>query len=535
MPRRTLAAILILFAAMTLAACQNEERPDARLRELRYAAAKDIRDINPHLYTGEMAAQNMVFEPLVVNTPEGVRPWLAERWHISEDGRVYTFFLRRDARFSDGEAFNAAAVKKNMDAILANRRRHAWMELINKIERDEIVDEFTYRLYLRAPYYPALTELGAPRPFRFISPRCLVDGQSRDGVRGYAGTGPWVLTEHKERQYALFTVNPGYWGDKPRIPAVRWIVMPDHQSIALALQKGDIDLVFGADGDMLRHDAFEALRRAGGHETLLSPPIASRAILLNSRRPFTGERAVRRALQYAVNRRAIVDGILNGTETPATTLMAASTPYCDVPLERRDHDPARAAALLDEAGWRPGADGIREKDGRRASIRLYYNADNAQERAVSEYIQADLKAVGVELRIIGEETQAFRDRQRSGDFELQYARSWGAPYDPQSYLSSWRLPAHGDYQAQRGLERKEWLDKTITELMSETDENARRRVYAEILTYVHEEGVYLPISYSRTRAVHARDLHGVTFDMSQYVIPFEKMSFEQKDRERDSR
>ena len=106
-----------------------------------------------------------------------------------------------------------------MDAILANRQRHAWMDLIRKIERDEIVDEFTYRLYLRTPYYPTLIELGALRPFRFISPRCLINGQSRDGVRGYAGTGPWLLAEHKERQYALFTVNPLYRGEKPRIPA----------------------------------------------------------------------------------------------------------------------------------------------------------------------------------------------------------------------------------------------------------------------------------------------------------------------------
>lgn len=527
MTRHVLATLTLFFTLLALTACRNDtsSADTDSPRELRYAATKDIRDINPHLYTGEMAAQAMVFEPLVSNTPEGIRPCLAESWDISDDGRIYTFHLRRDVRFSDGEAFNAAAVKQNMDAILANRQRHAWMDLIRKIERDEIVDEFTYRLYLRTPYYPTLIELGALRPFRFTSPRCLINGQSRDGVRGYAGTGPWLLAEHKERQYALFTVNPLYRGEKPRIPAVRWLVMPDHQSIALALQKGDIHLVFGSDGDMLQQETFEALRRAGKHATLLSPPIASRALLLNSRQPFTEERGVRQALQYAVNRSAIVEGILDATESPALTLMAPTVPYCDVPLESRDYDPARAAALLDAAGWPVGPDGLRHKDGRAARIRLYYNADNAQERSISEYIQADFKKIGVDLRIIGEETQAFRDRQRSGDFELQYARSWGAPYDPQSYLSSWRIPAHGDYQAQAGLDCKPWLDQTVTAIMAETDETRRRAMYREILSRIHEEAVYLPLSYSRTRAVHVKHLHGVTFDISQYVIPFEKMFF----------
>lgn len=88
-------------------------------------------------------------------------------------------------------------------------------------------------------------------------------------------------------------------------------------------------------------------------------------------------------------------------------------------------------------------------------MRLYYNSQNAQERTLAEYVQSDLKKVGIEMKIIGEEKQAYLDRQRTGDFELQYSLSWGTPYDPQSYLSSWRIPAHGDYQAQVGMERKE--------------------------------------------------------------------------------
>lgn len=522
---------LLLCLPLLLTACQGEEEAPGRRAEpavrteLVYASTKDIRNINPHLYAGEMAAQAMVFEPLVTYTTDGIRPCLAESWEISDDGRVYTFHLRRNVVFTDGTPFTAEAVKRNMDAILANRIRHAWLDLVSEIDHDEVVDSHTYRLVLRHPYYPTLIELSLARPFRFISPACLIDGQSRNGVSGLAGTGPWVLREHRDNEYALFAVNEDYWGKKPALASVRWKVVPDHQAILMALQTGEVDLVFGADGDMLNMDAFEALRKEGRFATTVSEPVASRAILLNAHQPVTKEREVRMALQHAVNRQAIAKGILNGTEEVADTLLAPTVPYCDVPLESRAYDPARAAALLDAAGWKQGEDGWRHKNGEKAFVRLFYNVANAQERTISEFVQADLRAVGIDMAIIGEEKQAFLDRQRTGDFELQYAQSWGSPYDPQSYLSSWRIPAHGDFQAQTGLERKVWLDSEITRLMTEPDEEKRRAMYREILTYVHEEGVYIPVSYFRIRAVHVRELKGVTFGISQYEIPFEHMHF----------
>ena len=139
-------------------------------------------------------------------------------------------------------------------------------------------------------------------------------------MSGYVGTGPWVLTEHKDKQYAVFTRNERYWGPKPALERVRWKVMPDHQTILLALQKGEIDLIFGSDGDMLNLDTFAALQKEGKYKTEISAPIASRAILLNAHQPITKDINVREAFQYAIDKKAIVDGILNGSETIADTL-----------------------------------------------------------------------------------------------------------------------------------------------------------------------------------------------------------------------
>lgn len=537
MVSKKIRCLALLTSTLALCACSDADRVEpsasasspvakAVRSSIEYASMKDVRDINPHLYLGEMAAQAMVFESLVVNMPDGsVQPALAQSWEISPDGRTYTFHLRAGVKFTDGEPFNAQAVKKNVDAVLANRSRHAWLDLVNEIESNEAVDELTWRLTLKHPYFPTLIELGVPRPFRFISPRCMKDGQTKDGVTCLAGTGPWVLSEHKRNQYALFTTNADYWGEKPKVASVRWNVLPDAQTMLLALEKGEIDLMFGADGDQLTSDAMTKLQKQGKLNVLLSRPIASRAILLNTKRPITGDAQVREAIQCAIDRQGIINGVLNGLEEPAQTLFAKNVPYCNLDLRVRPFDPEKAKQLLDEAGWKLASDGVRSKNGQRCEVSFYYNSQNTQEKAIAETVQANLADIGVAVRVIGEEKQTFLDRQRTGEFDLQYSLSWGTPYDPQSYLSSWRTPAHGDYQAQAGMSDKAYIDQQIGQFMIEGNEAERRKIATDILTRIHNAAVYVPISFSRTKAVHSKQLTNVEFASSQYEIPFEKMQF----------
>ena len=120
-----------ILCAGILAGCSGASaNTDVSTKEaLNYACTKDIRDINPHLYSGEMSAQNMVFEGLTKNEGGEVKPALAESWDISADGLEYTFHLRKGVTFTDGAAFDAAAVKLNMDVIVANKERHSWFRL----------------------------------------------------------------------------------------------------------------------------------------------------------------------------------------------------------------------------------------------------------------------------------------------------------------------------------------------------------------------------------------------------------------------
>lgn len=504
-------------------------KADSQNNQLDYASTKDIVDINPHLYLGEMAAQNMVFESLVVNAPDGsIKPHLAKRWEVSEDGKHYVFHLRDDVSFTDGEKFNAQAVKLNFEAVLTNKARHAWMGLVNEIEAVNVIDDYTLEVTLHHPYYPTLTELGLTRPFRFISPKAFINGKTQEGIKSYAGTGPWLLAEHQKNQYAKFVTNPHYWGEKSKLNAVVWHVIPDRQTMLMALQKGDIQLIFGADGDMVDMDSYETLTASGKFITLMSDPIASRTLVLNSKRLITGDVKVRQALSHAVDKEAIANGILNNSEAVADTLMARSVPYSNVDVKTYTYNPDKARTLLDEAGWKlPAGKTIREKEGQKLELLFSYDTSNAAEKDIAELLQNDFKQVGVELSLLGEEKQAYHDRQKAGNFDLQYSLSWGKPYDPASFIASFRFSGHADYQAQLGLPDKAEIDKTIGEILISTDKIQRQQLYTQLFNRLADEAIYIPLTYSRTKVIHNSQLKGVGFNASQYEIPFEKMYFTQ--------
>lgn len=519
-------SILVVVALMAvLGGCSSAVDSTVAKKELVFANFRDIRDLNPHIYSGEMWAQNMLYESLVMNTEEGVAPWLAEKWDISEDGRVYNFYLRKDVSFSDGEKFNAQSAKLNIDAILANKERHTWLELIRVIDKVEVVDDYTLRIVLNSPYYPMLTELAVTRPFRFISPKSMKDGQTKNGVTSYVGTGPWILSEHKTDQYAVFTVNPNYWGPKPKLEKITMKVIPDNQTRVLALQRGELDLIYGKN--MIDADSFGQLSKDDKFVTIMSQPTSTRMLLMNTTSGALADLRVRQALEHSINKQGISEGIFNGSESVADTLLAKTVPYCNIDLKPYAFDPQQAEKLLDDAGWKKAAgQQFRQKDGQPLVVRLHYNSNSVLERTISEYIQSAVAPLGINLAITGEEEQSYRDRQKVGNFDIIFNISWGTPYDPQSSLAGMKLPVYGDYIAQQGLKDKKALDQAITDVLVSTDETKRQQLYTYILTTLHDEAVYIPLTYERNRAVAVKSLKGVAFNPSQFEIPFEKMYFE---------
>ena len=491
--------------------------------ELVFVNYRDIRDLNPHLYAGEMYAQSILYDTLVSNTSEGYVGCLAEDWTISEDGRTYTFNIRDGVTFSDGTPCDANAILANFNAILENRERHTWLEMMNLLVGVSAPDDDTFVIEMSEPYYPMLTELACIRPFAMISPNCMIDGSTKDGVNGYIGTGPYVLTDFVTDEYAVFERNENYWGEKPAIRKITVKVIPDNQTRIMALENGEIDLIFGKN--MLDADAISQYVDSDKFTVGLSDPTSTRHIVLNTTHDILGDKSVRQALQHATNRQAISEGIFYGLEPAADTLYSTTVPYCDVDLKPYAYDADEAARLLDEAGWTMGSDGVRAKDGQKLALDLLYNSDSVTEKTISEYLQSEYLKLGISLNIHGEEEQSYRDNMKAGNFDMVFNICWGMPYDPQSSLAAMRAPVYGDYAAQQGLEDKAEIDQAITDILTSTDETKRQELYTFVLTRLHEDAVYIPLTFETNKALYTSDLKGVHFGTDQYDVDFASMYF----------
>lgn len=506
-------------AASASAAASGEVRD-----ELIFVNYRDIRDLNPHLYAGEMYAQSILYDTLVSITADGYEGCLAESWDISEDGRTYTFHIRPNVLFSDGEKCDANAILANFNAILENRERHTWLEMMNLLVGVSAPDENTFVIEMSEPYYPMLTELGCIRPFAMISPSCMINGSTKDGVNGHIGTGPYVLTDFVTDEYAVFERNENYWGKAPAIRKITVKVIPDNQTRIMALESGEIDLIFGKN--MIDADAISQYLDSDKFTVGLSDPTSTRHIVMNTTREILGDPAVRKALQHATDRQTISDGIFYGLEQPADTLYATTVPYCNVGLKPYEYSTETAAQILDEAGWVLGSDKMRAKDGRQLALDLLYNSDSVTEKTIAEYLQSEYLKLGISMTIHGEEEQSYRDNMKAGNFDMVFNICWGMPYDPQSSLAAMRAPVYGDYAAQQGLEDKAEIDEAITKILTSTDEAERQELYKSVLTNLHEDAMYLPLTYECNKALYTSALHGVHFGTDQYDVPFADMYFE---------
>lgn len=518
------AAETTVAAGAENSAAASEAGSSEAKEELVFVNYRDIRDLNPHLYAGEMYAQEMLYETLVNITADGYEGCLAESWDISDDGKTYTFHIRDGVKFSDGEVCDANAIKANFDAIIENKDRHTWLEMMNLLVGVSAPDDKTFVIELSEPYYPLLTELGVTRPFAMISPKAMKDGSTKDGVNAYIGTGPYVLTDFVTDEYAVFEANENYWGEQPKIKKITVKVIPDNQTRILALEKGEIDMIFGKN--MIDADAINQYTGNDKFTVSLSDPTSTRQIVLNTTRDVLADKEVRQALQHATNKQTISEGIFYGLEQPADTLFAKTVPYCDIDLEPYAYDVELAQSMLDEAGWVVGSDKIREKDGQKLNIDLLYNSDSVTEKAIAEYLQSEYQKIGIALNIHGEEEQSYRDNMKAGNFDMVFNICWGTPYDPQSSLAAMRAPVYGDYAAQLGLEDKADIDQAITDILVSTDETKRQELYTFVLTRLHEDAVYIPLTYECNKAIYRSDLQGFHFTQTQYEVPFADFYFE---------
>lgn len=275
---------------------------------------------------------------------------------------------------------------------------------------------------------------------------------------------------------------------------------------------------------MVDAETFEQFKATKGYKTAMSKPLATRMMLMNTTKKALKELKVRQAIMHATDKEKISKGLFSGIESPADTLLSPNVPYANVGLKPYKFSFEKANKLLDEAGWKKvNGKTYREKNGKILEVVLNYDANKATDKSIAEFLQSEYKKIGLKLTLLGEEEQAYRDRMKANDFDFTFNISWGTPYDPQSFIGAMRKPVYGDYFAQEGLKNKKELDEHILKALESTDEAKRQAHYKYVLETLHNEAVYLPITYQRNLAVFKDRVKNVGFNPSQFEVPMEKM------------
>ncbi len=374
---------------------------------------------NPIKATMLNTATGLLFDRLVSQAADlSYHPWLAESWEEAPDGMAWTFKLKQGVTFHNGEPFNAETVKAWIELFKTTEGENGYMA--EAIASAEVVDEYTVKFVMSRPepnllYNLSSTFMGVVEPKSFAA---LGDNY---GVTEVYGTGPFKLESFAIGQETVLVRNEGYtWGPEvaanhgpAKVERLTFREIPEDSTAFLELKTGGVDFLLSVPADLMgevQKEANLAVLTMPGQDVWYMPINVTKA-------PFDDIR-VREAAAKAINQEEILASVFGGVGAVADTFLISALPESHVPDGAKIHyDPARSNALLDEAGWAMGEGGVRMKDGQPLKVTLWTQSDSIFRR-LTEVVQAQLKAVGIEAEITTFDSSTIRDQYKTGEQQL---------------------------------------------------------------------------------------------------------------------
>lgn len=471
------------------------EEPQNKGGQIIEGTFADAKTVNPVLVSDTSSGRitDLIFNSVITPDVETTEPKgeLAESWEISEDGLTYTFTLRSGVTFHDGEPLTAEDVKFTYDLLMnpaSNSPRTA--ELTERIESIEVTDESTVVFTLKNPTAPFLVSnmvygIVPQHILQDVDPAELAQHEFSVGTKGVTiGTGPFQFEEWIKDDHMTLVKYPDYWEGEPNIDRFIYKVVPDQTVAVQQLKTGEID--FGP----INEASYEEMKaqenvKVFEYDTFTFTFYAYQ--LDPEKTTLFQDKRVRQALFYALDREAMIEAIRFGLgEVAHGTMPLISWAYNPDGLEiKYEYDPDKAKQLLDEAGWVPGPDGIREKDGQRLAFSVYTNAGNQVREQYITVFQQAWKEIGVECTPKTEEWNAFLDRiTGSKDFEM-FLVGFQWDVDPDQ-TTMWATEAY-----EGGFNMNKYSNPQVDELLKQglltTDQEERKRIYTEMQNILQDE------------------------------------------------
>lgn len=454
----------------------------------------------PHIEVDDSVAFS-VFDALFRINPEGVIvPNLATEvpseanGGISADGLTWRIRLRDDVRWHDGAPFTAEDVKFTLELIVNpdfRASRTAGHSLVRDIE---IVSptEITWRMEQPfAPYLSFLTET-------FIVPKHILGAEANPNEAAFnlapVGTGAFRWGQRQAGDHVELVANPGYHGEGPYIEQLVFKYIPDLTVMYTQFRSGDIDIVGRA---FISPDNYAEASQLQGRNVQLVPAGSVESIYLNMGKPQFQDKAVREALYYAIDRQAIVDILYYGVPRVTETYMPPQSWYYKGDLPQQEFDPARARAILDTAGWLPGPDGVRAKDGVRLSFANATTTGAHLREQAQQFIQQTLAEIGVEMTIENHPAAVMWGEfwQQSQFDTAMVGITYLIASDPDvtNRFHTGAIVAQGG----RGSNNAQYSNPEVDALLEQGtrtfDPEARREIYHRVQEIIREDLPFLPL------------------------------------------
>ncbi len=434
----------------------------------------------------------LIFDSLVKKDAQfNLQPNLATSWD-TPNPRTYIFHLRTGVKFQNGQVLTSRDVKWTLDTMRDHSILTAKYQAYRNIASMDAPDPQTLVIHMSQPDSALLWSLsdGALGIVPY--------GSGRDFQQHPIGTGPFRFVSQELDKDVVLERNPLSWQAVPNVARLRFEVVPDEMTRALALRKGSADVASNA----LSPDMVWSMRNDRNLAVAKAPGTVVQYLTFNLHDPYLRDARVRQAIAYAVNRPLIIATLLRGTARPAYSLLPPNHWAYTGDVAHYDYNPQRAQQLLDDAGYRPGPDGIRFHLTMKTS-----NDGGARELAMT--LQQQLRTVGIALDVRSFEFATFYSDISHGSFGMYSLRWLGGNEDPDIFryaFASSSVPPHG---VNRGDYSNAQVDQWLQAAAFESDPAKRRILYVQVQQTLAKEMPTLPLWFLDSVVIYNRRIGGV--------------------------
>ena len=475
--------------------------------------------LDPHVGSSryDTVVERMLFDSLVYRTEKGeFLPFLATSWETSDDGLSWTFHLRDGVTFHDGTPFNAEAMKFSFDRMVdPDIKSQAAAEQMGPYESSDVVDPMTIKVNFKTPYAAFLSYLSgaylAP-----VSP-AAVEASGADFGTQPVGTGPFKFVEWVPQSDIVIERNPDYaWAPPdyhqgaPYLDSIRFTFISEEAQRVNALEAGETDVILYAPArDVAR------MGDQGFESAAVEVPGIAQVCIVNAATTPTDELAVRQAVNYGVDQQKIIDVINEGVGQPLHNVISPGVwGYDPAAASMYSYDPAKAAELLESAGWTKGSSDIREKDGQPLEM-LWLHFPN-RTPGVPELMQAQLREIGIDVKIEASDNPGNMTRARNREVNLEWM-TWESDdpsilrvlYHSENMGNGWNYAFYQDPH----------LDEVLEGIDSTLDLDKRKALVSEAQKIIMEQALVLPLQVDTNVVMwspRTKDLKAVGFTLLPY-------------------